>query len=1341
MGVVTGKSGKTYFLNLDNLGGYQNGENHLDAVPQVTQNENSVYAGAGVYPLEGGYIYINVIQYPTHVFKFSCDSNGNPAFTHVADSPTNNAYILGVGHGTVTSLDGQPGTGLVWTSDVEGYNLRIYNAVPSNGLLTLVNAFNVPGITKFTRPVFGNARVYLGTTAGTLYGFGSPVNLPLNCTSGINFGNVLIGSSSNVSTIQCQANTDTVITSVNLAGNKNFNISGIPQLPISVSAGSNFSFQAVFSPAQQGVLSSSVVLNTTATGYSPNTPITLSGTGESLNALLGVTPNVISYSGVITGQQVGGVNSSVIFLNQGDATLNITSIDYSIVSEGGVTVTPNITSAGPQVGPFTFINLPATIPGNSQVTVVINFNPSTSGNFAAYMTVHSNGGSKIFDVVATSGTYPRALVEFQAADGSGTWIPYSNTSSFTFGTVLEQQTKTLKMRLTNTGGTTAGRLSVTVSKPPFGVTGSIIGSANNVDLAEGTTLAAGESATADLYCSVPKSQVNVDSYNGTAQWTLNTGDPTAGKLFIQFFCNAASEQVGPVAANGSALYRYDFCAVENNPGRQLSNMLYSSAQNTNDMCITACAAAGYKYCGTQYLSECWAGNSVPIQSTLSRDCNYACAGSRTETCGGNGFFQNGSYISLFNNPAIPEGAPNPTGGNTGGAAPVSLAIPATIGAFSYVGCYTEGSAGRALGASNINSASMTLEFCATQMQAYSFFGVEYGQECYGGNTLGQGSVLATASDCSFACPGNSSEACGAGNRLQLYKTNSTILPTASSISSSTVTTSSTPSASATGPVTVGNFTGWSYLGCYSEATNGRALSDLQNPISGTAVTVPACATACSAYSNFGVEYSGECYCGNIINAGSALVAGATPDQTQCNMLCSGDSSTYCGGPNRLNMYYKVNVTTATTTSTSTPMTSNSSTSTISVFSTPTLSTLTTINSTVYSTTATSNSSTSRGSTSTISTSTNTTSTVSTPSSTFNTSSQTSSLSVSSSTVTSTSSFSSTSANSTSTVPTSPSTTQSSTLSSTTKTTSSTTTSIPSTSTSTSTTISTSSTATSSTTSSSTTTSSATISSITSSSTTSVSSTSSTTTTSSITTSSVKSSSTSSITTKSSSTTTSSTSATASATGLIVGQIPNWTYLGCYTEPSTVRALPLKSFVTSNMTAEYCASLAVNYAYFGLEYHDECWVANTLSPGSVIAPSTDCAKTCYGNSSEVCGGANRLNLYQATLKAPSTPTVVQGNTNFTYYNCVAEPSNSRALSKLVSATDSMNVETCLSLAYNYNYVGLEYGRECWASNTLNIAAVNATSQSKCGKVCAGSGAEICGDSNMLTMYVRNATSAH
>ena len=725
LGIVTGKSGKTYLLNIDNLGGYQMGANHLDAVPQVIQHENSVYAGAGVYPLEGGYIYINVIQYPTHVFKFSCDASGNPTLTKVADSPGNNAYILGVGHGTVTSLNGQTGTGLVWTSDVEGSNLRIYNAVPSNGLMTLVNAFNIDGVTKFTRPVFGNGRAYIGTTKGALYAFGSPVNLPLNCSSPYDFGTVSLNSTSRAKVIQCTANAATQITSVKLAGNKNFAISGVPPLPISVSAGASFGFQVTFSPTLPGPLSSDIILNTTANGYSPNTPISVKGIGESANALLAITPNTLSYQGVITGEQSGGVNSSAIFLNQGNGNLTITSIDFSIVSEGGATVTPNITGGSPQVGPFTFLNLPTSIPGKSQVTIIVNFNPMASGNFAAYLTVHSNGGSKIFDVVATSGTYPVALVEFQAADGSGTWIPYSNSSTFSFGAVTEQQTRTLKMRLTNKGDANAGRLSVTVSKPPFGISGSIIGTVNGVDLAEGTTIGAGQSATASLYCSVPKSQVNVDSYNGTAGWTMNTGDPTAGKMFIQFACQAVSEQFGPLAANGSGIYRYDFCAVENNPGRQLSDHLYSSNNNTNDMCLTACAGKNYKYCATQYLQECWGGNSVPVQSTLARDCNFACNGNNTQICGGNGLYANGSYMSLFINPAIAEGAPTPKAGTTA----VSLAIPKTIGAFSYVGCYTEATNGRALVGGAVASDSMTLEICASQMQAYSYFAVEYGGEC------------------------------------------------------------------------------------------------------------------------------------------------------------------------------------------------------------------------------------------------------------------------------------------------------------------------------------------------------------------------------------------------------------------------------------------------------------------------------------------------------------------------------------------------------------------------------------------------------------------------------------
>lgn len=83
-----------------------------------------------------------------------------PSFTKVADSPEFNAGALSVGHGTVTSLNDQPGTGLGWVSDVEGLNLRIYNGVLVSGNLTPINSFDTRGTTKFTRPVFGDGVVY-----------------------------------------------------------------------------------------------------------------------------------------------------------------------------------------------------------------------------------------------------------------------------------------------------------------------------------------------------------------------------------------------------------------------------------------------------------------------------------------------------------------------------------------------------------------------------------------------------------------------------------------------------------------------------------------------------------------------------------------------------------------------------------------------------------------------------------------------------------------------------------------------------------------------------------------------------------------------------------------------------------------------------------------------------------------------------------------------------------------------------------------------------------------------------------------------------------------------------
>ncbi|KAH8591742.1 WSC domain-containing protein [Bisporella sp. PMI_857] len=996
IGVLTGKSGKTYFLNLDDLGGYQNGPNKLDDVIYVYQHENSVYAGAGVYPGEGGYIYINVINYPSRIFKFSCVNNF-PTFTVVARTPESNAFSgLGVSHGTTTSLDGAAGTGLFWLTDVNGYNLRIYNAVPSNGYLTLINKFNIPGVTKFSRPVFGNGRAYIATNQGYLYGFGAPVNQPLNCSAPYEFGTANLTQTSAPKTITCKSLIAQSVSSIAMTGNPDFAISNLPTLPFTLANGGIFSLSSVFNPTAIGVLSSDVVVTTSNNlgGYSLTTPISLRGTGQSVAPLLAVSPVTVAFQGLITGQQPGGVNQTMLFLNNGNTDLTISTLLYSQTSETGPYISPNDTSAGPSVGPFTFYDLPTTIPPNSVAPVTINFDTSHSGNFATYVTVKSDGGNKIFDVVGTAGDAPKAVVEFQTPDGLG-WVTYSG-QNFTFGNVTENQTRTLKMRITNNATTDSAALSLTISKAPFG-SGGLISANNQIDLAEGTTIAPGQNATASIYCSVPKTQWNTDSYSGSATWEINFNDLSFGHQKLQFVCNAVAEQSPPLLPNGNGQYRYVGCFLENNPGRQLKQQLYGNDNSTTNMCIAACAAGNYVFCGTQYNRECWGGPTIPNLKVDERNCDYPCKGDVNQICGGNGFGdgQGKSYISLF------ADSKQFNGNTTSPTTPSGPVANPGVNGYTSIGCYTEATTGRAL-SSGKTMTLKTVANCVTACAASSFkyAGLEYGQECWCGNAFGAGSVPTTITDCKTPCADNSTEYCGAGSRLNVYQfgassssssvssqssasltsvtsqslslsssslpTSSTSLsssssavqssvsstttspsssssdvqPTISVTSTSLTSTSSTSSAAPTqsGPAVSPQIDYWTFLGCYTESDTGRALSS--KTYANDNMTLDSCGVFCKGYAMFGVEYGRECYCGNTLNKGSVLAA----NQADCKFLCPGNKLQYCGAGVRLQLYAATPPTSSSTltsgslpSSTSPSSTSETLTSTSSVFSSTTLS--------------------------------------------------------------------------------------------------------------------------------------------------------------------------------------------------------------------------------------------------------------------------------------------------------------------------------------------------------------------------------------------------------------------
>lgn len=202
---------------------------------------------------------------------------------------------------------------------------------------------------------------------------------------------------------------------------------------------------------------------------------------------------------------------------------------------------------------------------------------------------------------------------------------------------------------------------------------------------------------------------------------------------------------------------------------------------------------------------------------------------------------------------------------------------------THLGCYVDNSQGsRELNSASTTSPSMTAQVCAAFCSRYQFFGIEYGQECYCGDT--NAAPAAPSADCSFPCPGDASETCGAGNRLDVYK-NEAYAPA--------------------GPAAL---QGSSYVGCFVDG-GPRVLPS--SSIASDDMTAAKCQANCAGFEYFGVEYGRECYCGNDAPT-------QTAPETDCSFPCAGSDAEFCGAGNRLNVYKRTAASSPTTPSSTSP---------------------------------------------------------------------------------------------------------------------------------------------------------------------------------------------------------------------------------------------------------------------------------------------------------------------------------------------------------------------------------------------------------------------------------------
>lgn len=194
-----------------------------------------------------------------------------------------------------------------------------------------------------------------------------------------------------------------------------------------------------------------------------------------------------------------------------------------------------------------------------------------------------------------------------------------------------------------------------------------------------------------------------------------------------------------------------------------------------------------------------------------------------------------------------------SGGSSCSSITVSSVVPtstasapshrATMGGYKFVSCWTEATNGRALKGAAFAYDGMTLSSCMANCTGFDYWGTEYGRECYCGNSLDSTSTSALLVDCNMPCSGDSTQYCGAGNRIELYST------------TATRTSSSTASATAT-LAHISAVGKYSLVGCQTEATNGRALQATSTAADD--MTLEKCATFCSGYTYFGTEYGREC---------------------------------------------------------------------------------------------------------------------------------------------------------------------------------------------------------------------------------------------------------------------------------------------------------------------------------------------------------------------------------------------------------------------------------------------------------------------------------------------------
>ena len=256
------------------------------------------------------------------------------------------------------------------------------------------------------------------------------------------------------------------------------------------------------------------------------------------------------------------------------------------------------------------------------------------------------------------------------------------------------------------------------------------------------------------------------------------------------------------------------------------------------------------------------GNGAVLSPGGVGDCNSTCAGNFSEFCGAP------SKLDVYT-----FGPPPSSSSSSISSSASSTSVSASISSSITVSSSAVGSTPAPAGSTSSSAANPS----STPSSASA------------PSSTSSSASAASSTSSSASAPSSTSSSASAPS-------SASDPPSSSLVPSSTSSSSAQPTQ--TGPVHVPAVGPYTWIGCYTEATNSRALTSA-NYINYTTMTIQICEAFCSSpvqYTYFGVEYAGECYCGNTLQAGSVITT-----TSACSMLCDGSNLEYCGAGNRLDV--------------------------------------------------------------------------------------------------------------------------------------------------------------------------------------------------------------------------------------------------------------------------------------------------------------------------------------------------------------------------------------------------------------------------------------------------------